>query len=147
MYDLGLGMEVQNSQFIANQKWDFPVQTSNTLVDIFRDVQAEVQPQCEFNDEIVQILEEDGNFTLKSAYHLIRGNCDKNLQWAPLIWFKGCIKKHSICAWMFLRGTLKTKDFLLQRNVVTVRGDLDHILCFIALMLKQYGLSFWQSSI
>lgn len=45
------------------------------------------------------------------------GNCDKNLQWVPLIWFKGCIRKHSICAWMFLRGKLKTKDFLLQRNV------------------------------
>lgn len=34
-----------------------------------------------------------------------------------MIWFTGCIKKHSICAWMFLRGRLKTKDFLLKRNV------------------------------
>ena len=41
----------------------------------------------------------------------------KICSWAPLIWFKGFIKKHSICAWMFLRGKLKTKDFLLQRNV------------------------------
>lgn len=48
---------------------------------------------------------------------MIYGNGFQNLQWTPLIWFKGCIKKHSICAWMFLQGKLKTEDFLLQRNV------------------------------
>lgn len=114
---LGLGVAVMVHLLIVNQMWEFSIPTSNSLRDIFRDIQEEIQPQCEFDDEIVWILEEDGHFTLKSTYHIVTGNCDQNLQWAPLIWFKGCIRKHSICAWMFLRGKLKTKDFLLQRNV------------------------------
>lgn len=47
--------------------WDFPVATSNALMNIFQNIQDEVQPQCEIADEIVWIPKEDGHFTLKSA--------------------------------------------------------------------------------
>ena len=33
------------------------------------------------------------------------------------MWFKGCIKKLSICTWMGFLGRLKTKSFLISRNV------------------------------
>ena len=48
---------------------------------------------------------------------MVRGFTNRGIQWPSWIWFKGCIKKHSMCAWMFLQRRLKTKEFLLQRNV------------------------------
>ena len=104
-------------RFIANHAWLFPVPTSNALMDIFREIPLEIQPLYDFDDEVVWTLEEDGNFTLKSAYCMVRPGPVQPLQWPSFIWFTGCIKKHSICAWMFFLGKLKTKDFLLQNNV------------------------------
>lgn len=87
------------------------------MIDIFKSIPNEIEIWPRFNDEIVWIPEVHGRFTLKSAYNLVCRNWDDPLSWPSLIWFAGCIKKHSICAWMFLRRRLKTKDFLLQRNV------------------------------
>ena len=56
-------------------------------------------------------------FSLSSAYNLVCSIPNQQVSWTSSIWFKGGIKKHSVCAWMFFQGRLKTKDFLLQRSV------------------------------
>jgi len=117
MYDLGLGKDLRVSTFIVHGGWHLPPPTSATLMDIFHLIPIECQPWPEFGDEIVWTLEEEGFFSLKSAYKLVCSIPNQQLSWTSAIWFKGAIKKHSICAWMFFRGRLKTKDFLLQRNV------------------------------
>lgn len=40
--------------------------------------------------------------------------------WVEWVWFKGCIKKLSLCAWMIFKRCLKTKEFLLNRNVGSI---------------------------
>ena len=109
IYDLCLGVDVIVHQFSVDHNWNFPLPRSYALMDIFQNITKEIQPQYEFDDELVWTLEQEGNFTLKFAYCLVSGNFDQNLQWHRLIWFQGCIKKHSICAWMFFLGKLKKK--------------------------------------
>ena len=86
-------------------------------MDIFQLMPNEIQPWNTFDDEIVWTLEEKGFFYLKSAYKFICNIPNQQIPWTSAIWFEGCIKMHSICAWMSFKGRLKTKDFLLQRNV------------------------------
>lgn len=117
VYDLGMGSDITLHHFIQNNGWRFPTPTSISLIEIFQSIPNEVELWPDFNDEIVWTPEDHGKFTLKSAYQLVCRNCNQNLYWPSMIWFTGCIKKHSICAWMLLRERLKTKDFLLQRNV------------------------------
>ena len=117
VYDLGVGPDINVPQFIQNHRWRFPTPTSNALMDIFQTIPNEIEPWPNFNDGLVWTLQEHGNFTLKSPRNLVCRKWDQTLQRPSMIWFTGCIKKHSICAWMLLRGRLKKKDFLLQRNV------------------------------
>lgn len=117
VYDLGVGPDINVPQFIQNHRWKFPTPTSNALMDIFQTIPNEIEPWPNFNDGLVWTLQEHGNFTLKSPHNLVCRKWDQTLQRPSMIWFTGCIKKHSICAWMLLRGRLKKKDFLLQRNV------------------------------
>lgn len=117
VYDLGMGADIKVHQFIQTDGWRFPTPKSDALMDVFQSIPIEIEAWPNFKDELVWTPEDHGNFTLKSAYNLVCRNWDQSLQWPSMIWFKGCIKKHSICAWMLLRGRLKTKDFLLQRNV------------------------------
>lgn len=83
---------------LINHEWLFPAPTSNALMDIFREIPLEIQPSYDFDDELVWTLEDDGSFTLKSAYRILTFSKDQNLRWPPLIWFPGCIKKHPIRA-------------------------------------------------
>eukprot|EP00268_Persea_americana_P009535 TRINITY_DN13817_c0_g1_i10.p1 TRINITY_DN13817_c0_g1~~TRINITY_DN13817_c0_g1_i10.p1 ORF type:complete len:113 (-),score=6.98 TRINITY_DN13817_c0_g1_i10:719-1057(-) len=84
---------------------------------VFQAITSETIPWSMFDDENVWTLEEQGHFSLKSSYELICNVPNQQIQWTVAIWLKGCIKKHSICAWMLLRGRLKTKDLLLHKNV------------------------------
>ena len=86
-------------------------------MDIFQHIANEIQPWSTFDDEIVWTLKEKGFFSLKSAYKFIYNIPNQQILWTSTIWFKGCIKNHFICAWMLFKGQLKTKDFLLQRNI------------------------------
>eukprot|EP00268_Persea_americana_P009536 TRINITY_DN13817_c0_g1_i2.p1 TRINITY_DN13817_c0_g1~~TRINITY_DN13817_c0_g1_i2.p1 ORF type:complete len:147 (-),score=5.86 TRINITY_DN13817_c0_g1_i2:254-694(-) len=84
---------------------------------VFQAITSETIPWSMFDDENVWTLEEQGHFSLKSSYELICNVPNQQIQWTSTIWFKGCIKNHLVCAWMLLKGRLKTKDFLLQKNV------------------------------
>lgn len=110
-----------------NDNWNFPIPTSNSIMDIFHSIPLEIQPCPAYNDEVVWTPEDHGTFTLNSAYSMVCSMPNQDLQRPSLIWFKGCIKKDSMCAWMFLRGRLKRKDFLLQRNVDC---DSCRMLCY-----------------
>ena len=117
MYDLGMGADIWVSRFILNGGWHFPSPRSTVLMDIFHHIPHEIQPWNAFDDEIVWILEENEFFSLKSAYKFLCNILNQQVLWTSAIWFKVCIKKHFVCAWMLFKGRLKTKDFLLQRNV------------------------------
>lgn len=103
--------------FIVSHDWLFPPPTSNALMAIFHEILLEIQPCYDFDDELVWTLEDDGAFSLKSAYRLLTSHPLQNLRWPFLIWFQGCIRKYFLCAWMFFQGKLNTKDVLLARNV------------------------------
>lgn len=66
-----MGLDVKVHQFIQDDEWKFPTPTSNALIDIFHSIPNEIQPWPNFTDEIVWIPEEQGQFTLKSAYKLV----------------------------------------------------------------------------
>ena len=94
-----MGSDVKVHKFVQNGEWQFPTPTSNALMGIFQSIPNEIVPWPNFNDEIVWTPEDHGGrFTLKYAYKLVCRNWDQNLPWPSLIWFTGCIKKHSICA-------------------------------------------------
>eukprot|EP00268_Persea_americana_P014334 TRINITY_DN16344_c2_g1_i1.p1 TRINITY_DN16344_c2_g1~~TRINITY_DN16344_c2_g1_i1.p1 ORF type:complete len:114 (+),score=8.98 TRINITY_DN16344_c2_g1_i1:420-761(+) len=80
-------------------------------------INCEKNPTTQFPDEIIWTIEENGKFSLKSAYNAIGGFDVNHFPWVDKVWFKGCIRKHSMCAWMIFRGCLKTKNFLAQRGV------------------------------
>lgn len=103
--------------FIANNDWLFPATASNGLMYIFREIKLEIQSHYDFDDEIVWTLEDDGHFTLKYAYRMVKISQVQTIQWPSFLWFPRCIKKHSIYAWMFLWGKLNIKNFLLKRNL------------------------------
>lgn len=48
------------------------------------------------------------------------------IPWGDYVWFKGYIKKISVCAWMGLLGCLKTKSFVISRNI---KCDSNCIFC------------------
>ncbi|XP_077232361.1 uncharacterized protein LOC143869152 [Tasmannia lanceolata] len=56
--------------------------------------------------------EPSGKFSLKSAWNFIRILRPKAI-WAPSIWFKGHVPKHSFTAWQAVQNRLLTRDRLL----------------------------------
>lgn len=146
IYDMGLGTDICVQHFIHDSNWLFPAPTSNALMEIFQTIHQEVESWASFEDEIVWTFEDNGQFTLNSAYKMVCRFTDHNITWPSLLWFRGCIKKHSICARMFLKRRLKTKEFLLQRNVncdsnvsyVMLHGSL--ILIYDPLPILQINL-------
>lgn len=114
---MGMGDDIKVSRFIQNDGWHFSIRRSHDLMDIFQDIPNEIVPWSRFDDEIVWTLKEHGQFSLKYSYNLICKIPNQQLQWTSAIWFKGCIKKHSVCGQMLLKGRLKTKNFLLQKHV------------------------------
>ncbi|XP_077232366.1 uncharacterized protein LOC143869234 [Tasmannia lanceolata] len=56
--------------------------------------------------------EPSGKFSLKSAWNSIRILRPKAI-WAPSIWFKGHVPKHSFIAWQAVQNRLLTRDRLL----------------------------------
>ena len=98
IYEMGLGADVNVQPLIHDGNWRFPVPTSNTLMEIFQKFPQKVEPWSDFDDEVVWTLEDNGKFTLKSAYKMVCNLTNQTLTWPSLIWFKGCIKKHSMCA-------------------------------------------------
>ncbi|XXG82820.1 hypothetical protein AAC387_Pa10g0707 [Persea americana] len=104
MYDLGLGEDFRVSTFIVHAVWNLPPPTSAALMDIFHLIPQECQIWIDFEDEIVWTLEEKGVFSLSSAYNLVCSIPNQQVGWTSSIWFKGGIKKHSVCAWMFFQA-------------------------------------------
>ena len=88
---------------------------TNALKDIFQAIPSEIVPWPMFDDEIVWTLEEQGHISLKSSYKLIYNIPNQQLQLTSAIWFKGCIKKYSVCAWMFLRESSKQRISFLKK--------------------------------
>lgn len=96
-------------------------------------INNEKNPVSRFPEEIIWTIEENGKFSLKSAYNAISGFDVNPFPWVDKIWFKGCICKHSLCAWMIFRGCLETNNFLAQCDTCCVFCSCtwettDHIL-------------------
>lgn len=104
---------------ISSNRWLFPSTTiSRNLITLWAKIQAEIQPEPSFSDEIVWTLEEHENFSLKSAYAMILNlESRATIPCSDYVWLKGYIKKIFVCAWMGLLGCLKTKSFLISRNI------------------------------
>lgn len=58
----------------------------------------------------------NGKFSLKSAYNAISGFDVNPFPWVDKIWFKGCICKHSLCAWMISEDVLRQITSLLKEE-------------------------------
>ena len=90
-------------RFIANHAWLFPVPTSYALMDIFREIPLEIQPLYDFDDVVVWTLEEDGNFTLKSAYCMASPGPVQPLQWPSFLCLRVVLRStpyvHGCSSW------------------------------------------------
>lgn len=118
-YNLGMGLDILVSRFVGDNCWNLPPPTSRNLMSAWVLKNAHIAPTSQFHDEIVWILEDFGNFSIKSEYDALSGFTNQSpIPWVKFVWFKGCIPKHSLCAWMVFWGCLKTKDFPLQRGAM-----------------------------
>lgn len=64
-------------------------------------------------------------FTIHLAWEIIRMRVQK-VKWHHLLWFKHHTPKHTIIAWMAMRGKLQTKDHLVQIGLI---NNMDCVFC------------------
>lgn len=51
----------------------------------FREIPLEIQPHYDFDDEIIWTLEDDGHFTLKSTYRMVKISQVQTIQWPSFL--------------------------------------------------------------
>ena len=86
VYNTGMSTNIRVSFFLQHDGWNFPSPTTNELMDIYWAIPNEIAPWREFDNEIVWTLEDQGQFSLKSAYKLISNISYQHLQWTSTIW-------------------------------------------------------------
>lgn len=118
MSALGKGSDVKVSQFFTNVTWNLPLPSSVDLILAWHNIINKIEPAKNFPDQVVWIAENNGKFSLKSAYYYAHHHhLYVQPDWVNWIWFKGCIKKFSFCVWMIFKSYLKTKAFLMSGHV------------------------------
>ncbi|OVA19562.1 Reverse transcriptase zinc-binding domain [Macleaya cordata] len=106
-YDSILHREALVSTCISNFSWNIPEHLVNNLGNITTRIH-EVEIDTGMADELVWKPNPSGEYSLKSAYNVIRPTSTK-VPWAKLVFFSMCIPRHSFIAWMTLHRALKTK--------------------------------------
>lgn len=104
------------------------------------------QPNVEFNDEVAWKISDKGEFTVSSA---TKFQGPAPVDWSGMIWFKGNIKKDSVCAWMAIQNSLKTKIFLATTiyiaNTVFVLCNSNNEDCMCLFTESPFSLHIWDA--
>lgn len=61
---------------------------------------------------------ENRNFSFKTASGS-RSHGFSPITWSNVLWIRGRINKHSVCAWLAIRNGLKTKSLVASRNIIS----------------------------
>lgn len=103
-------------------------------------------PVCELQDEIIWTAAEGGQFSIRTVMPTRLFN---QASWFDLIWFKGHIGKHYICAWMSFRNALKIRVLLATRGVTQEVNcplyNSNQEDCFHLFSCCSYNTSVWNS--
>lgn len=80
----------------------------------------EIKPTTgELNDKPIWTGNTLGQFTVKSAYHILRNKKDK-VDWAKMVWLKGLPYKISFFLWRVMHGRIPTDDNLKRMRISIV---------------------------
>ena len=115
---LGMGSSVKVGQYFTNGTWNLRLPSSADLILSRHKIINKIEPAKFFFNQVVWIAENNGRFSLKSAYNYVHHlHLYVQPHWVNWIWSKGCIQKFSFCDWMIFKSCLKTKAFLMNRHV------------------------------
>lgn len=88
-------LDTRLSTVITNGHWDWPPIRSQALADIIR----LAPPISGGPDTAKWIPSKTSIFSISYAYNAIRSQTSKK-EWAPVVWFKGVIPRHSFISWL-----------------------------------------------
>lgn len=89
----------------------FQLQKQVKLGDSFHLISNSADPSAELKDEIVWKKWNQDVFPMSSAV-ITNFQANQRVEWCKMIWLKGNIKKHSVCAWLAIQNAPKTKQWL-----------------------------------
>lgn len=94
IYDLGLGRNVKVCDLICDGVWNLPPPASQTLSGIWTMIRNISLPLCCTKGEILWTGDDQGILSIASAlnHHLLN---IPEPSWVQLVWFPGCIPRHS----------------------------------------------------
>lgn len=159
MHDLGMESNIKVRSFVVDGKWSFPTAKTSQLGRQFpSDIPILLIQSAEFKDEIVWKKSNQGVLTMSSALPT-NFPANQQVKWCKMIWFKGNIKKHSVCVlgWPSkMPPKQKQKKFiglgslfltLLMFSVTEVHKDCMHVLTsctfnrFICDEISKFGVT------
>lgn len=94
---LGLGRFISVSSLISNGRWMLPTTDSPVLSHIWQIVRSFILPKVPSSNQIVWSINPTGLFSMASFFYAQSADFPTP-NWLNLVWFQGCLNKHSIFA-------------------------------------------------
>ncbi|XP_050217541.1 uncharacterized protein LOC126668378 [Mercurialis annua] len=100
-----------------NNCLSFPDPMDDHTLDAGNYIQSNYKINNTTDDKIVWKAQNNGYFSIKSAWSFLAGVCEK-VTWHSLIWFAGQIPRYSFITWLAILNRLNTRDKLARWSVI-----------------------------
>ena len=108
MYDSASNMDSRLSDYILNDRWQFPTPVSD---DLRRMIQALPSFDANNVDSVEWVPNRNKQFSVAYAKELLRTHGNK-VEWFNIVWFHGYVPKFAFIEWMLFKDRLLTRDKL-----------------------------------
>lgn len=109
--------EIKVRKFIHNYQWNILKLKKKVSEEMVEHVLDSIKPECQgITDKAVWVANSSGDFTVKSAFHLIRRRRDQ-VDWSKYVWCRGLLGKISFFLWRVIKIRLPTDDVLQSMRV------------------------------
>uniref|UniRef100_M1BXK5 RNase H family protein n=1 Tax=Solanum tuberosum TaxID=4113 RepID=M1BXK5_SOLTU len=112
----GLNEEVEVKDMIQNEEWDIPRLRQMISEDMVNYIVENINPIMEGDDKAWWMGNTQGEFTVKSAFQLLRRRREEQ-DWMNNIWIKGLPFKISFFLWRVWRKRIPTDDVLKKMKI------------------------------